>query len=45
MIKQELKFEDQTNCPEANRLKYLEKNKTDVDSLKGNYKESFKKTD
>ena len=38
VIKRKLKFEDYKNCLEApqieNKIKHLEKNKTDVDNLK-----------
>ena len=42
VIKRKLKFENYKNCLEAtqldNKIKYLEKNKIDIDSLKKNHK-------
>ena len=46
IIKKQLKFQDYKNCLEAaqseNKIKYLEKNKIDVDSLKEDKKELIK---
>ena len=46
-IKRKLKFENYKNCLEApqldNRINYLEKNKTDIESIKKNHKEFIKK--
>ena len=46
-IKTKLKFENYKNCLEApqldNGINYLEKNKTDTESIKKNHKEFIKK--
>ena len=46
VIKRKLTFENYKKCLEAthieNKINNLEKNKTDVDSLKGNHKEFIK---
>ena len=48
VIKRQPKFEDYKNCLEAtqteNRIRHLQKNKTDVNSLKKDCKEFVKKT-
>ena len=47
IIKRKIKFENCKNCLEAtqleNKIKYLEKNKTNVDILKRNHKEFIRK--
>ena len=46
VIKRKLKFENYKNCLEAtqpkNKVSYIEKNKTDTDSMKTNHKELIK---
>ena len=46
VIKRKLKFENYKNCLEAtqpkNKVSYIEKNKTDIDSMKTNHKELIK---
>ena len=46
VIKRKLKFENYKNCLEATQLgkkiNYLQKNKTDIDSIKENHKEFIK---
>ena len=47
VIKGKFKFENYKNCLQAiqrdNKISYLEKNKTDIDSLEKDHKEFFKK--
>ena len=46
VVKRKLKFKNYKKCLEAthieNKINNFEKNKTDVDSLKGNHKEFIK---
>ena len=48
VVKRKLKFKNYKKCLEAthieNKINNFEKNKTDVDSLKGNHKEFIKST-
>ena len=48
VVKRKLKFKNYKKCLEAthieNKINNFEKNKTDVDSLKGNHKELIKST-